>query len=159
MDEPVRINHDLKLRNLHQEDASWLLEMYADKTSMKYRASNPLQSILDAKKMIIDSVQENKQRLGIELLSNHQLIGTFLETTLPNNAIKIGFSFHPNYQQKGYGTMLLEFLIAYYKKQQINQLIAIIHKEHQQSISLVKKFKFDKTRQDQHLITFSLLLN
>lgn len=147
----------LKTRQLVEEDAVNLFQIYSDKEAMKYRGSKPMESIEEGHKMITEQFIENnctvKVRLAVIKKSNNCLIGTLLLLVdkQVNHSCEIGFSFGKKYWGNGYGTetltMVTDKLTTIENSKEIK---AWCIKENIASIRIFEKAGFSKRKQNKY---------
>ena len=58
--------------------------------------------------------------------------------------VELSYYIHNDYQKKGYGKLLIEFVLKECKKMQIKNILAIVLENNIASIKLLKKYNFKK---------------
>ncbi|BDS11285.1 GNAT family N-acetyltransferase [Aureispira anguillae] len=144
----------LHFRNLAQEDAPRILEIYSNKEAMKFRASKPISSLSEASEMIQNSIAQTMDyqsiRLGIiESQSNH-LIGTILIKYLKNSTqCEIGYSIDKAFWNRGYGGESLNAIVQKIRSTHYHLITAWVHQENIGSIKILEKQGFKTIHQQE----------
>ncbi len=139
----------LRLNNL--KDAKDIFEIYGNKTVCDCSDLNIQTSINDAKRYVNNNLKNyhlNKcYTFVVELKAENKVIGTvsIIETTYNYKIISIGYSFNPNYHNKGYATEALEvFLDFCFNTLKTERVEAKVLLNNEPSIKLLKKLGFNK---------------
>lgn len=141
----------LLLRPLKESDVSDLYEIFSDKVVMQYYDLSPFESISEAEKQvrIFQKCLSEKSMLrwGIELKSNHKLIGTcgFFAFSEDAKKAEMGYELNRNYWNSGIMTealeMILKFIFAY---SEVNRIEAFVEVPNTASQKLLHKLGFIK---------------
>ena len=145
-----KLNQRIKFRTLIKEDAQKLFEIYSDKEAMKFRGSEPLETISDALKFIqsqnLDSDKSLTIRKGVELVDDQELIGSvmFRYHKQKQGECEIGYSIGRKYWGKGLGKAILHLILEDLKKdKQITSAIAWSKIENIASIKILEYSGFE----------------
>lgn len=144
-------------RQLGDQDAESLFQFYSDAEAMKFRASKPMKSMVDAHKMVeerwVANDQISKLRLGIWNKAANHLVGTLLLTLdqTQNQQCEIGFSFGKDHWRKGYGKETLQMVeteLSNHKN--IQSIKAWCIRENLASVRIFKNAGFAEIEQKQY---------
>lgn len=137
----------LQFRTITAADRDALFAIYADKETMKYRGSKPLESREDAARMVAKTIRDYSSsgacRLAIADTSG-TLIGTFLYKTLNETDCEIGYSIGKDYQGRGYATEALHHMISFLQNLGYKHLFAATHPDNTASSKLLLKAGFHR---------------
>jgi len=147
-------NEILIIRELTENDANIIFELYSDKEAMKFRGSKPLENIEEAITLINKVIENIKTGTEfryaiIEKLSN-ELIGTFLITPITSKICMVGCSIGKNYWRLGYGREVMSLMSTYLEKLKYEKITGLIKKENIPSIKLVEKMQFKLIEQTEY---------
>lgn len=140
----------LKFRELSDEDANALFEIYSDEEAMKFRATPAMKTIADAHQMInrakITKASNYEIRFAVEELSSQNLIGTCMYQPLENKAI-IGYSIGRKFWNNGFGNEIVAFLIELLAQKDYLQIEAWVQKGNTASDKILTKNGFQMVHQ------------
>jgi [ribosomal protein S5]-alanine N-acetyltransferase len=139
-------NEKLLIRELIENDAKIIFELYSNKEAMKFRGSKPLENNDEAIKML-KKVAENiknktEYRYGIIEKETNNLIGTYLITPITNIECMVGCSIGKKYWRLGYGFEVMMLMTTYLQNLKYKKIVGLIKKENSPSIKLVEKMNF-----------------
>lgn len=131
-------------------DVSRLFEIYSNKEAMKYRQSEPHETIEDTFQMLRRDAEvkatKYEFRFAIIEKSTQELIGTMMYQPVYSKAI-IGYSFDPNFWGQGYATEMVEWLLNHLKEERFKLVEAWVMKENIASSKVLLKNGFNKINQ------------
>lgn len=147
----------LKIRQLTEDDASFILELVNQPSWLAHIGDKNVHSLTDAKNYVNNGPVSMYAKCGyglylVEPLSNEKAIGIcglIKRDCLPEP--DIGFAFLSEYWQKGYAYESANAIIAdVIDRQEIENVLAITTVDNHPSIKLLDKlgFVFDKTIED-----------
>ncbi len=141
----------LLLRPLEKSDVLDLYEIFSDKLVMKYYDLLPFESISEAEKQINIFrkclSEKSMLRWGIELKSNHKLIGTcgFFAFSEDAKKAEMGYELNRNYWNSGIMTEALEIILKFiFTNSEINRIEAFVEVPNTSSQKLLHKLGFTK---------------
>jgi len=138
----------LYFRPLVIEDKEQLLHIYSDKDAMQYRGSKPLETIEDAKRMVLQAHQEwenkTKTRMAVIQKGTEVLIGTAMYFFESPTAVEIGFSIGRDFWKYGLGQEGTEGLMEYVKahEPEVTTIIGIARSGNKKSIKMMQNIGF-----------------
>jgi len=113
----------LIFRDLQEDDAKKLFEIYSDKEAMKYRYNKPMTMLEDARNFIRNQKKEQENhitiRKGVELKAQNELIGSVMykyNKEIDTECI-IGYSIGSFFWNRGLGREIVHFLVEELKGQ------------------------------------------
>ena len=80
--------------------------------------------------------------LVVELNDSHKLIGTCCMFPDENNIYDIGYCIHKDYWKCGYGSEVIEAILAWLRERDVHKVTAEVAKDNSASCALLKKFGF-----------------
>lgn len=144
----------LQLRDLNDDDAQRLFEIYSDKEAMKYRGSQPMTSLEDAKAFILNQKLEDKDgytiRQGIQIKETQELIGSVMYKFNKDSKTEcvIGYSIGSDFWNRGFGREIVKLLVDNIKDfKNINIIKAWTKKENIASSRILELNEFKQVSQ------------
>lgn len=137
----------LKLRKISLDDAEDIFLLRSNKEAMKYIHKPKLNSIDDAKELIIKMNDPERIQWGITLKRADTLMGTIGYHTIirEHYRAEIGYMLHPQYWNTGMMSEALTAVIDFgFNKMNLHSIEAIINPGNSVSRMILKKFSFTK---------------
>lgn len=144
------INTQIIFRRLKQDDIHRLYAIYSDKEAMKYRGSQPMETLEDAKSFV-DNQQLLKGKIltirkGVALEDTKELIGSVMYRFDENkkSECEIGYSISSQYWGRGLGKEIIKQLLISLKQQHIKDVIAWSNNKNIASIKILEYNGFQR---------------
>ncbi|MBS2968580.1 GNAT family N-acetyltransferase [Metabacillus sp. KIGAM252] len=139
----------LKLREINEEDADNLFEIFSKENVLKYYGMEPLRELTEAKllaRRFHDGWhQETSLRWGMEY--NEQLIGTigYHNWNKTHKRAEIGYEIHPDFWRMGFASEALQAAAWFgFKTLGLHRIGATVRPENKASLLLLEKFGFKR---------------
>ncbi len=137
----------LLLREIRQEDAPAILEIFADEEVTRYYDLYPYHSLEEAQELIdffAESFEVERQiRWGIARKEDNRLIGTCGYVVLWGHRGEIGFELARPYWGQGLMAEALDAIIAFgFERLGLNRIEALVMVENARSAALLRKLGF-----------------
>ena len=145
----------IRFRNLFEEDLKSVFAIYSDKEAMKFRGSQPIETLDDAKQFIAN--QKHKKgsvltvRKGVELIQEQKLIGSVMLRYDHNfqHDCEIGYSIGRAFWGNGLGKEIVKELIILTKQDPNTENIkAWTNKNNIASIKVLESNDFQRCEQN-----------
>ncbi len=153
----MNLKEKIKFRALAPRDVEDLFEIYSDKEAMKFRGSQPMKTLDDAKKYVADKkVLQGKTltiRMAVECVQSKKIIGSVMYRFDVNNQseCQIGYSIGRKFWGQGFGNEMVHILLQTLKeKKTVKEVIAWTNKANVASIKILEKNKFLQVAQNEH---------
>lgn len=137
----------LKLRKISLDDAEDMFLLRTNKEAMKYIHKPKLNSIDDAKELIIKMNDPDRIQWGIALKTENTFIGTigYHRIIKEHYRAEIGYMLHPDYWNTGMMSEALTAVIDFgLNKMNLHSIEAIINPGNSVSRMILKKYNFIK---------------
>lgn len=147
-------NEKLFVRELTENDANVIFELYSDKEAMKFRGSKPFENFNEAilmLKKVAENIKNGKEyRYAIIEKTSNELIGTYLITPITELNCMVGCSIGKKYWRSGYASEVMTIMFEYLGNLKYEKIVGLIKKENIPSIKLVEKMKFKLIEQTEY---------
>lgn len=149
---PVFTTERLTLRQPATDDQGDIFALRSDPEVNKYLGRQPSKTIEDAINFINkinDNFEKNSSIYWIITRSNtKEFVGTIClyDFSKENNSCEIGYELLPKFQGQGIMKEATEKIIEYaFQTMQFKKIVAVTHKDNQNSSKLLEKFDFKKS--------------
>ena len=149
---PVFTTERLTLRQPATDDQRDIFALRSDPEVNKYLGRQPSKTIEDAINFINkinDNFEKNSSIYWIITRSNtKEFVGTIClyDFSKENNSCEIGYELLPKFQGQGIMKEATEKIIEYaFQTMQFKKIVAVTHKDNQNSSKLLEKFDFKKS--------------
>ena len=149
---PVFTTERLTLRQPATDDQGDIFALRSDPEVNKYLGRQPSKTIEDAINFINkinDNFEKNSSIYWIITRSNtKEFVGTIClyDFSKENNSCEIGYELLPKFQGQGIMKEATEKIIEYvFQTMQFQKIVAVTHKDNQNSSKLLEKFDFKKS--------------
>jgi len=149
---PVFTTERLTLRQPATDDQGDIFALRSDPEVNKYLGRQPSKTIEDAINFINkinDTFEKNSSIYWIITRSNtKEFVGTIClyNFSKENNSCEIGYELMPKFQGQGIMKEATEKIIEYaFQTMQLQKIVAVTHKDNQNSSKLLEKFDFKKS--------------
>ena len=149
---PVFTTERLTLRQPTTDDQRDIFALRSDPEVNKYLGRQPSKTIEDAINFINkinDNFEKNSSIYWIITRSNtKEFVGTIClyDFSKENNSCEIGYELLPKFQGQGIMKEATEKIIEYaFQTMQFKKIVAVTHKDNQNSSKLLEKFDFKKS--------------
>ncbi|WP_338781383.1 GNAT family protein [Metabacillus sp. FJAT-52054] len=139
----------LRLKEITQENAGDLLQIFSRKDVLQYYGMEPLRELAEAKllaKRFFDGWHnETSIRWGMEY--NEQLIGTigYHNWNKTHKRAEIGYEIHPDFWRMGLGSEALQAAVEFgFKTLGLHRIGATVRSENKASLMILEKFGFER---------------
>lgn len=141
------INSSLDLHFATEEDSVFLKELYNDPKIQSFSLDEETMEITDKHVLAtIESFQNSGYKFFVVNYDNTPIGMCMLyELSLKNKHSKIGLAFLNKYQNKGFGSVVLNFLSDYaFQELGLNKVFGEVYDYNHRSISLLNRLGFEK---------------
>lgn len=149
---PVLITERLTLRQPTTDDQGDIFALRSDPEVNKYLGRQPSKTIEDAINFINkinDNFEKNSSIYWVITRTNtKEFVGTIClyDFSKENNSCEIGYELLPKFQGQGIMKEATEKIIEYaFQTIQFQKIVAVTHKDNQNSSKLLEKFDFKKS--------------
>ena len=149
---PVLTTERLTLRQPTIDDQRDIFALRSDPEVNKYLGRQPSKTIEDAINFINkinDTFEKNSSIYWvITLTKTKEFVGTIClyDFSKENNSCEIGYELMPKFQGQGIMKEATEKIIEYaFQTMQFQKIVAVTHKDNQNSSKLLEKFDFKKS--------------
>lgn len=149
---PVLTTERLTLRQPTTDDQRDIFALRSDPEVNKYLGRQPSKTIEDAINFINkinDNFEKNSSIYWVITRTNtKEFVGTIClyDFSKENNSCEIGYELLPKFQGQGIMKEATEKIIEYaFQTMQLQKIVAVTHKDNQNSSKLLEKFDFKKS--------------
>ena len=134
----------LLIRDYKKEDVQTVTSMWFDKENGKYMSDPEEGYVNDRYTESLDEMEDSSDGyyLVVELKETHKLIGTCCMFPEENNTYDIGYCIHKDYWKCGYGSEVIEAILAWLRERDVHKVTAEVAKENSASCALLRKYGF-----------------
>ncbi|WP_368505150.1 GNAT family N-acetyltransferase [Alkalihalophilus sp. As8PL] len=141
----------LKLREITEEDAATIFDLFSNEDVTRFYGQEPLKDIAQANKLVdsfsINYKEKRGIRWGIERKGTNSLIGTIgFNAWMPKHKrAEIGYEIHPEYWRKNYTSEAVLKVVSYgFEVMDLTRIGAVVFIENEASNKLLIKIGFQK---------------